>query len=387
MMNTFRTRPNWVDEEPLIQSILNHFLDQVDVSAKPLFRINERNTPELYDHAHDDPRYLWDLVKTLDNEYHIFTVKKQRNRSGRESYENAQLFFNAEKEGQIREWLNRPAFDPYTLTWNQSFHKIRHLFEDEGRALERPLRVEGKSAGEVLQAFAELSREIKTPQTLRNLSAKCFWGDSKFLDAHQELVNALFPLASQAILPRPMMLNIALPERFTEVLFIENLDSFLMMKLRAQTEPSLMHTALVYSAGFKGTSPGVRKRGEVVFSVLTASSTESLREFERWWLDQHNTDIHCFFWGDMDYAGMAILSALRRSFPNIQAWRPGYRHMLAFHEQGHGHKIRDSKKMQQLDPRHTGCEFADNVLLPAIRASQRFLDQEIIAERDFSREL
>ncbi len=384
-MNSFRNRPSWVDEEPLIQSMLHGFLDQIERNIKPLFRVNEKSAPELYDYIDDDPKYLWDLVKTLDNEYHVVTVKKQRSKPGRDSFENAQILLNPDKEGQIRQWLNRPAFDPYTLTWNDYFDKIAHLFEDGGTALEAPLRVEGKTAAEVLQGFALLAAAINTPQTLRNLSAKCFWGDSKFLDDKLELLQKLFSQASHNIQPRPVMMNISLTEDFNEVIFIENLDSFLMMKQLTDKDHRFVKTALVYSSGFKGTSTTIRKRGEVVFSALSLGNKEQLKTFESWWLKNHEQKIHCFFWGDMDYAGLSILAALRKSFPQIEAWQPGFELMLQLHEQGLGHKIRDSKKMQQLDPGTTGCRYADDVLLPAIRSAQRFLDQEVVAYEDLLR--
>ena len=382
-MKISRPRPHWVDEEPLIQSILHRFIDQLEQNVKPLFRINRKTTPELYDDTDEDPKYLWDLVKTLDNEYHILTVKKPRSPvRGRESFENTQLLFNLDKEPQVRQWLNRPAFDPYTLTWNERFAKVWHLFEDGGAALEQPLRVEGKSAGEVLQGFATLAQEIQTPQTLRNLSAKCFWGDSKFLDAHADIVYALFPEAKHTVLPRPLMMNIALPEAFDEVIFVENLDSFLMLKQLAYKDQRFARSAFVYSAGFKGTSATVRKRGEVVFSALSLPDTRALSAFEQWWLSSDDHHQRCYFWGDMDYAGLSILAALRRSFTTLCCWQPGYSKMLAFHAAGLGHAIRDADKMMQLDPRSTGCPYADEILLPAIRQQQRFLDQEAVAARD-----
>ena len=46
------------------------------------FRINSKTTPELFDDINDDPGYLWNLLKTLDNEYRVITVKKERRRSG-----------------------------------------------------------------------------------------------------------------------------------------------------------------------------------------------------------------------------------------------------------------------------------------------------------------
>ena len=383
-MNSIRQRPNWVDEEPVIQDVLNHFLDQIDRNARTQFKINNKTTPELFDHIDDDPQYLWHLLKTLDNEYHVLSINKQRSRAGQRSYENAQLSLNPEKEALVRSWLNRPAFDPYTLTWKNGFEKIEHLFEDGGRALQQPLRVEGKSADEVLKGFAALANEITKTQTLRNLSAKCFWGDSKFLDGKLDLISELFPHASHNILPRPILMNIALNDDFNEIIFVENQDTFLMLQCLSERDHRFSRTAFVYSSGFKGTSRTVRKRGHVLFSSCQATNASTRHRFEQWWHDKTLATTPCYFWGDLDYAGMAILKSLRQSFENIRAWQLGYELMMQFHSDGHGHKIRDSKKMKQLDPGTTGCALADDVLLPMIRSTQRFLDQEVIASRDFS---
>jgi hypothetical protein len=380
-MNTFRNRPSWVDEEPLIQSILHELLDQIERKDRAQFRINSKTTPELFDEINDDPGYLWNLLKTLDNEYRVITVRKGRAR-GREAYDNAQLFFNPDKEPQIRQWLNRPAFDPYTHSWDDSLNKTRDAFEDGGLALDAPIRAEGKTANEVIKGFTKLASEIQRPQTLRNLSSKCFWGDSKFLDNHSSLVYELFPQASHNILARPIVMNIFLPDEIHEVIFVENQDSFLMLKQIGETGHQLSKTALIYSEGFKVTSPTVRRRGSVVFSTIGSSSVSALKEFEDWWFGTQDQDWSCFFWGDMDYAGLGILKALRRSFESIEAWALGYGKMIDFHREGHGQTIRDSKKMQQLDPGHCGCRLADETLLPAIRKHQRFLDQEVVAMFD-----
>ena len=64
------------------------------------------------------------------------------------------------------------------------------------------------------------------------------------------------------------MMNVYLPAEIHDVLFVENQDSFLMLKQLAETGHQLSKTALIYSGGFKGTSATVRRRGSVVFSEL-----------------------------------------------------------------------------------------------------------------------
>jgi hypothetical protein len=83
-----------------------------------------------------------------------------------------------------------------------------------------------------------------------------------------------------------------------------------------------------------------------------------------------------YFWGDLDYAGMAILKELRVIFPNVRAWQPGYARLLARLSSDEAHTPEEAAKTGQSDPGATGCAYADTVLLPGIRAQSRFVDQE-----------
>jgi len=84
----------------------------------------------------------------------------------------------------------------------------------------------------------------------------------------------------------------------------------------------------------------------------------------------------CHFWGDLDYAGIAILKSLRRRFPTIEAWKPGY--ALLLEQLSDGHMVGEAGKQEQVDPGDSGCRYADRQLLPAIRRHARFLDQEAV---------
>lgn len=76
----------------------------------------------------------------------------------------------------------------------------------------------------------------------------------------------------------------------------------------------------------------------------------------------------------LDAHDYAILAQLRASFPACGAWRPGYEALLA--RLGSGHLPKEAGKEGQLDPGATGCPFADEVLLPALRNERRCVDQE-----------
>jgi hypothetical protein len=89
-----------------------------------------------------------------------------------------------------------------------------------------------------------------------------------------------------------------------------------------------------------------------------------------------DTDVNAAFWGDLDHAGMAILSSLRTNFPSTRAWEPGYAPMLVRLDIGEGHAPEEAKKAGQKPISSTGCSYADSVLIPALAKHGRFIDQE-----------
>ncbi|MGC1510487.1 Wadjet anti-phage system protein JetD domain-containing protein [Ketobacter sp.] len=88
--------------------------------------------------------------------------------------------------------------------------------------------------------------------------------------------------------------------------------------------------------------------------------------------------IPCFFWGDLDYSGLGILSSLRSKFIDMIAWKPAYDVMLQHLRNGTSHSVLSSNKGVQTDPGTTNCWYSDTVLLPAIRDKALFVDQEIV---------
>lgn len=119
----FLTRPRWLDEERLPNRVLDRFLTKLESGQRLSMRVNSKTTPELFDFQDEDVRYQWELLKSLDKEFHILNIKLERNKAHQESYENARLYFNPDKEPLVRHWLNRPAIDPYALVWEAELAK------------------------------------------------------------------------------------------------------------------------------------------------------------------------------------------------------------------------------------------------------------------------
>jgi hypothetical protein len=134
--------------------------------------------------------------------------------------------------------------------------------------------------------------------------------------------------------------------------------------------------ALIYSSGFMGTAGRMRKSsGSRAFYCLdVVSHAIEVEAFEG--VFYSGTDVDAAFWGDLDHAGMAILSSLRTNFPSARAWEPGYVPMLARLDAGEGHAPAEAKKTGQQSILSTGCSYADRVLIPALARHGRFIDQE-----------
>lgn len=374
MPSSYPAPPPWFEEESLPRRLLESFLRKLEKGQRLSLRISPKTAPELYDFQHEDVKYLWALVKSLDKEYHILTIKLARVEPSQEVYENAQIVFAPDKEELVRRWLDRPALDPYALVWQHQLARMHNAFEDGGQALfDNLVRFPEQGAEQTLRAFARIGEELNRPTTLRALSARCFWGDSKCLDRYEFLVKALFPSLAHNLIPRPILMAVYLPAQLSRLLFIENQDTFITL---AREQPA--DTALVYSAGFRGSALRIREPGNVLFSYLNLQHHQTVRDdFEAFWFNG-NESLPTAFWGDLDFAGMAILKALRLTFTHTRAWQPGYAPLLERLRSGSGHGHHSSGKAQQRDPDTTGCPYADEQLLPAMRETETFIDQEAV---------
>lgn len=365
-------KPIWLEEEPWLRELLEWFVVRLDSprSRDITRRINESSVRALYRFG-ENTRYRWQLLESLARDYGIFSIQLDTRNSSlhAERYDNAQLRLNPDAENLLREWLDRPRIDPLRQAWLTALAHHPNTFIDGGTALLNALpTVPGLSPSELAAAFASIN-EILTqgqPLTLRELSARCFFGDSKFLDPRQELLGRLFGERIQAILPRPLLLTAWAPSDFSQLLIVENQDSF----LRLADHPPL-HCALLFSSGFRASAARLRSE-HTRFAFLPGSDA---RCFQDRWLDP---SLAAYFWGDLDFAGMGILATLRQSLPQLSAWRPGYQPMLEIIQAGGGHRAEQARKSGQTDPGQSGCVYADHTLLPALRDTGRFLDQENI---------
>ncbi|HBP6791672.1 hypothetical protein I5G03_11675 [Pseudomonas aeruginosa] len=227
----------------------------------------------------------------------------------------------------------------------------------------------------VVQQLNRLTGLAKEPLFLREVSAQLFWGMSKVLDNRQAMVAAILGLPECPFAEAPVQLQVFLPHGgWDGVLFIENQVSFerAIRSVNAETH----RLAMVHTSGFKGSAIRLRQvaTSSLFFSNLGSQEPLHTEGFGRWLYGQESGESQ--FWGDLDWAGMAILVALRLSFPGTVAWQPGYQPMLVSLTSGDGHHPEEADKRGQTPVCSTGCEYADNSLIPALQTLNVFVDQE-----------
>lgn len=231
-----------------------------------------------------------------------------------------------------------------------------------------PIEVAGQVAQRVVERIARM-RELAPGTLAREASARYLWGLSKLLDNRVDAVNAA--LGHGVLREKPLLVNVHAPDSaLREILFVENEVSYLVA---AATSPSWR--ALVWSSGFMASARRLREVGGMNLHATVASSRDGLLRLQA--LLMSGAGLPFGFFGDLDFAGMRILRQLRYCFPSMVAWEPGYRVLVHQLNCGEGHAPEAGEKTGQTDPGTTGCKLADEHLLPAIRKTGMFVDQEI----------
>jgi hypothetical protein len=377
-MEPNRPTPPWLHDEPELLALLDAVLDRFNkqpgkARTQRLYFPAEKNLPGLK-RQDDEADRLWHFVQELAK-LNLCTITQGKRGPYDPEWKSARLAFLPEAETTLREWLQRPSETPAIQTWREAVEAeaAKGAFPgDIAPLLKRRIAIPGMSDAEVVAAFAHIG-SVEEPLTLRQLSARHFRGDSKRLDERELLLLALFP--DLPLQPRPLLINVYLPSVCNGVLFIENQDSYtLACEGRPQAATDL---ALVYAAGFRGTAERLRQREEVRLHYAGVGQSRWQAPFEHWWFDQARPPGPLAFWGDLDFAGMAILAGLRQRFGELSAWQPGYRSLLEQLRNQGGHALEAADKQGQTDPGTTGCVFADRELLPAIR-EYGGIDQELL---------
>lgn len=304
------------------------------------------------------------------------------------------------------------GYTPRAQRWRQLWrsHLAKHWTEHPQTAPTDPSAVLDHLARNPLLSLEDLPVETATASLvalatlcrsgqampLREASARAFQGRSKVLDHREELLRLLGATATQ-FSEAPIQLLLAPPSStragrgsgsdegnvFRDVLFVENLITFEQMA--DHRAAAWRDSLLVYAAGFRGSARRLRSRSGCRLYLRAPTEAASLPAIERWLfpLPSDNgdgaPDVPVRFFGDLDLAGMQILTSLREVFRGASAWRPGYDYLAAQLAAGAGHLPELAAKAQQSDPGNTGCPYADGELLPLLRRLGHFIDQEAFA--------
>lgn len=373
--------------EPLVLTIANVLLDRLEHGTQervrpPRLKLDNRNAPSLFAANARESDYQWSLVQKMADAGWIRLILDATTEAMPGYYRNPRV--ELADEGALRAVTARPAerlpeWHDHFLAALATMLPPDHPALSEAARTTLPLQTyDPKLIAEKLLAVRSLADE---PLLLREVASQLFFGQSKALDGKESLIAAVLSLRDCPFPESPIHLMVQLPSvPFTAVLFVENSASFEALARRrpASTE----HLALIYASGYRCSARRLRTADGA--SVYFASATlPSLDERDRFcaWLTRNGPEIPVAFYGDLDYAGMSILARLRSSFPHAIAWQPGYDAMLASLRAGSGHPPEAARKGGQQDPISTGCLYADDVLLPALRQYGRFVDQELYGLR------
>lgn len=371
---------------PFLSDIARQLLEKADRSkgaANVRLKLTPTNVPTLFTSVDAESLKVFELLlaELANTGWVRLHLKKARDFRSFVEREPTLELLDFMALSQWAEYQSRhAAWDRRLVAYLRS-DEVRSCFGERAAALADYLARSPMSALEPLglpDAVVALDRlqaaclsGEKMP--LRQLSAGVFQGRSKVLDSRAELLRILGARVEQFPEP-PIQLLACVPAQASQIIFVENLLTFESMSEVRQ--PAWADCLLLYAAGFRGSAKRfLDPRGSVVYTREGSCTTSSgvVRRFI-----SEPTSLPVYFFGDLDFAGMDILRNLRNVFPDAQAWRPGYELLLRMLRVGTGHAPAWADKQGQVDPEVTGCPWTDSVLLPALRDSGRFVDQEAV---------
>lgn len=368
---------------PGIQALLHKLVDRLDsaeargsASAQTV-ALNSSTWPALYQAPMEsDKEHLWEqLLKLAEVGWlQVTPVAAAKSTAGYDKQPRVKVLDVA----ALRKATGRPERPKTSIErWREAIDaNLDASAEIKKAAGDYCIDMPDRDMAEVVAKLNTLKTLAGTPLLLREVSSRLFWGMSKVLDNRTGLVAALLGTDECPFPESPIQLQVYLPSGgFTGVLFIENLMSF--EQATRSRSSAYAKLALVYASGFKGSA--ARLRGVETVSLYFSHKGElggDRAEYFESWLFAQNIGLPVYFWGDLDWSGMRILTAMRKNFPEMQAWEPGYAPMLESLRAGHGHSPEAADKRGQKPLEATDCAYADSQLVPALRTQGKFVDQE-----------
>jgi hypothetical protein len=368
---------------PGIQGVLNKLVDRLDsaeargsASAQTV-ALNGTTWPALYcAPMESDKEHLWEQFLKLVEAgwFQVTPPAAARSVAGYDKQPRVKVL-NIEAVRRATGRLERPK--TALERWREAIDThLEASAEVKKAAGDYCIDMPDRDIAEVVKRLNALKSLADSPLMLREVSSKLFWGMSKVLDNRTGLVAALLGTDECPFPESPIQLQVYLPQGgFNGVLFIENQMSF--EQATRSGSCAYAKLALVYASGFKGSAARLRSpsMASLYFSHKGELGGDRAEYFESW-LFAKNITLPVYFWGDLDWSGMRILTAMRNNFPEMQAWQPGYSPMLESLLAGNGHSPEAADKRGQRPLEAVGCAYADSELLPALRTKGKFVDQE-----------
>ena len=379
--------------EPLARRILGEALNRLDRAPMEertnaiRIPIDASTAPELFEADTAGDRALaWHVLEVLEAAGFGAIAYDKPARHGAALERKPRFVVAPEAEERLRTAFDRPRPGvSYPSAWAALVDRSA-LGERAREVISRsPISIAGRAADEVFERLLWVrdQHDGGDGALLREVSAKAFWGLSKVLDLRQDLVAALLDLDECPYPEQPVHLNVFFAGPYDHrLIFIENKTSF-ERAIRDHHEAAVTGTispyqgaAVVFSSGYVGSAKKLRRQ-QYVRTFYALDDTSSPNSIEPFVTDFFSgTDLPTWFWGDLDFSGMAILMRIRENFPSAAAWPDGYGPMLLQLDGGHGHTPAESGKEGQRAISFTGCTYADADLIPAIVRHGRFVDQE-----------
>jgi len=372
-----------------LTALLNALVDRIE--AKPFaerrrdisFSLRAETWPEFFAIAlHGERMFVWRALEALQAQPGLALVLDQRRgQRDLDIWERSPKLVIAERaEAFLRDETGRQpsALVTWMAQWRQA---VPARFSNAAlceRLLSRPVLILSRSPEHVLERFADISALAGENLMLHEVASRQFWGLSKILNGQQEAIALLLDTDVCPFPDKPVQLLVATrtADPAAPILVVENAATFEAMA--AGRISAAEGFVLIYASGYKASARRLRQPmgSSVYFAPSVFERNTALGLSVLTWLHGNDMTRPVHFWGDLDFAGMGILKELRVVFPEAQAWQAGYDALLTHLFAEESHAPDEAKKSGQTDPGLTGCRYADEVLLPALRRLGRFVDQE-----------
>lgn len=277
----------------------------------------------------------------------------------------AMIYFKDEFENECRKLL-KMELSNLSKEWSDAIEEtLLSLDKKEKLKSLTPIEYKNKTSKEIVSKIEEYLMLKRENDFIREASAFIFWGHSKMLDSKVDYWDFL------KVIQKPIQIIAYVPSiECRDILFIENEQTFESLKRKPYIADKYI---LIFLSGFMGTASRLTNKEYRSFykdskkGIVKGNFLNSI-------FDNQN-EFNYLFWGDLDYEGVNIYLALKKTFPKVRSWKYAYDIMIKQLLKANGHDAVAAEKEKQKKPNFTGDEYIDNILIPNMD-QYGFFDQE-----------